>query len=102
MRKVVKITLLAASTMLAISFILGCGIRDDEEKWCVGEFPDSAITKELKACYKIYPKSEYYWAQSELACRSFGVLNPNVKVSDPPKNRSECPGGYDDGTKKSK
>ena len=64
-----------------------------KEKWCVVEFPD---TKGY-ACYKIYPESEYLWAQSEMACRLFGVANPNVKVSDLP-NKNECPGGWYDGS----
>jgi len=97
MNKVIKIALVA-SAMLAISFTIGCG-TDDGEKWCVGVFPGTAITKDLTACYKIYPESEYYFAQSERACRAFGLLNDNVKVSDPPK-KSDCPGGYDDGSKK--
>jgi len=99
MRKVMKIVLVWG-VMLATSFTLGCGTNGDGEKWCVGESPDSLFTKELKACYKIYPESEYYWAQSEMACRLFGAANPNVKVSDPPRSSSECPGGYDDGSKK--
>ncbi|MCL1957900.1 MAG: hypothetical protein FWF63_11300 [Fibromonadales bacterium] len=95
MRKVMKIAL-ALGIMLATSLVLGCG-TDDGEKWCVLELPDSAITKELKSCYKIYPESEYIWARSEAACRGAAVTNPNIKVSNPP-SRNEC-GYYDDGKK---
>jgi len=97
MNKVMKIALLAASAMLAISFAIGCStINNDGEKWCVTEIHGNNVN--TKACYKIGPQSDLY--KTETACRLAGVADPNTRVSDPP-SKSECT-FWDDGTKKSK
>ena len=99
MRKVMKIALVA-STMLAISFTLGCGTGDkDEEKWCVA--PMKANNIDTKMCYKISPNSSNPIARTETTCVLAG-LESGFKLEGPPK-KSECtiydPG---DGSNKSK